>query len=141
LTKTALLPNSLRSKISAEDHALPVLSHLKSSLYFLPLVAVAAAFSLPAGPVRADDAVALSIVMKDHKFDPPELHAPPGKPISIHVQNQNAIVVEFESSDLHVEKIIPPGREATVFVRPQQPGRYGFFDDFHHDSQGTLVVP
>jgi hypothetical protein len=26
-------------------------------------------------------------------------------------------------------------------VRPQQPGRYGFFDDFHHDTKGTLVVP
>jgi len=26
-------------------------------------------------------------------------------------------------------------------VRPQQPGRYNFFDDFHHETQGFLVVP
>jgi hypothetical protein len=27
-----------------------------------------------------------------------------------------------------------------VYVRPQQPGRYKFFDDFHHETQGVLVV-
>jgi plastocyanin len=90
---------------------------------------------------RADDTVTLSITLKDHKFDPAELHAPPGTPIEIKIKNLNDIVSEFESSDLHFEKIVPAGSEATVHVRPQQPGRYNFFDDFHHDSQGFLVVP
>ena len=83
----------------------------------------------------------LSITIENQKFNPPELHAPSGKPISIHVRNLNAIVSEFESSDLHFEKIVPAGAEATVFVRPQQPGRYNFYDDFHHDTQGYLIVP
>jgi hypothetical protein len=91
--------------------------------------------------VRADDAVVLSITMKDHQFDPAELHAPPGKPIAIHVKNLNTIVSEFESSDLHFEKIITVGGEGVVYVRPQQPGRYNFYDDFHRDTQGFLVVP
>ncbi|HEX4409480.1 MAG TPA: cupredoxin domain-containing protein [Xanthobacteraceae bacterium] len=108
---------------------------------FMPLVALAAVLLMPAGMVRADDTVTLSITIKDHKFDPPELHAPPGKPFSIHVKNLNTIVSEFESSDLHFEKIVTPGAEGTVFVRPQQPGTYGFYDDFHHDTKGTLVVP
>lgn len=90
---------------------------------------------------RADDAVPLSITMQDHKFDPAELHAPPGKTIAIHVKNLNPIVSEFESSDLHFEKIVPVGAEAVVYVRPQQPGRYNFYDDFHRDTQGFLVVP
>ena len=84
----------------------------------------------------ADDAVTLSITIKDQKFDPAELHAPPGKPIAIHVKNLNPIVSEFESSDLHFEKIVPAGSEAVVYVRPQQPGRYNFYDDFHHETQG-----
>ncbi|MGA7429129.1 MAG: cupredoxin domain-containing protein [Xanthobacteraceae bacterium] len=83
----------------------------------------------------------LSITMKDHQFDPAELHAPPGKTIAIHVKNLNPIVSEFESSDLHFEKIVPVGSEGVVYVRPQQPGRYTFFDDFHHETQGFLVVP
>jgi hypothetical protein len=57
------------------------------------------------------------------------------------VKNLNTIVTEFESSDLHVEKIVPVGSEAVVYVRPLQPGRYNFFDDFHHATQGFLVVP
>jgi plastocyanin len=91
--------------------------------------------------VRADDAVSLSITIKDHQFDPAELHAPPGQTIAIHVKNLNTIVSEFESSDLHFEKIVPVGSEAVVYVRPQQPGRYNFYDDFHHETQGFLVVP
>jgi hypothetical protein len=104
------------------------------------LLLVAAACSV-ATAVLAEDAVPLSITLKDHKFDPPELHAPPGQAIAIRVKNLNPIVSEFESSDLHFEKIVPVGSEATVYVRPLQPGRYTFFDDFHHETQGFLVVP
>jgi len=107
----------------------------------VPSVLLVSALLLGANAVRADDTVALSITLKDHKFDPAELHAPPGQPIAIHVKNLDTIVAEFESSDLHFEKIVPVGKEATVYVRPLQPGRYNFFDDFHHDTQGYLVVP
>ncbi len=93
-----------------------------------------------AAPAISDDAVQLSITMKDHIFDPAELHAPAGKAIAIHVKNLNDIVSEFESSELHFEKIVPVGGEGVVYVRPQQPGRYNFFDDFHHQTQGFLVV-
>ncbi len=100
----------------------------------------AAALVVVGGSVKADDAVQMSITMKDHQFDPAELHAPPGKMIAIHVKNLNPIVSEFESSDLHFEKIVPMGGEGVVYVRPQQPGRYNFYDDFHHETQGFLVV-
>jgi plastocyanin len=91
-------------------------------------------------PATADDTVQLSITMKDRVFDPAELHAPAGKTIAIHVKNLNTIVSEFESSALHFEKIVPVGGEGVVYVRPQQPGRYNFYDDFHHETQGFLVV-
>ena len=107
----------------------------------LPALALGVAVAAVGAPAKADDAVQLSITMKDHLFDPAELHAPPGKTIAIHVKNLNTIVSEFESSDLHFEKIVPVGGEGVVYVRPQQPGRYNFFDDFHHETQGFLVVP
>src|ERR1700677_3321474 len=88
----------------------------------LPSLFVVAAFVLGASAARADDTVSLSITIKDQKFDPPELHAPPGQAISIQVKNLNSIVAEFESSDLHFEKIVPVGSAATVYVRPLQPG-------------------
>ena len=104
------------------------------------LATLLAAPQLP-NAIRAEDAVSLSLTIKDHKFEPAELHAPPGRAIDIHVRNLNTIPSEFESSDLHVEKIVPAGKEAVVHVRPQQPGRYGFIDDFHRETQGVLIVP
>ena len=123
---------------------MPVMSdrvQLRIARRLLPSLLLAAALLPGAGNARADDAVSLSITIKDHQFDPAELHAPPGQTIAIHVKNLNTIVSEFESSDLHFEKIVPVGSEATVYVRPQQPGRYNFYDDFHRDTQGYLVVP
>jgi hypothetical protein len=93
------------------------------------------------GVANAQQPVSLSLMLKDQKFDPAELHAPPDTPIEIHLKNLNPIVSEFESDDLHFEKIVPAGSEISVRVRPQHPGRYRFFDDFHRDTQGYLVVP
>ncbi len=104
--------------------------------------ALFASVLLVAGRVaKADEPVTLSLTIKDHKFEPAEMHAPAGKPIEFRVKNLNSIVSEFESSDLHFEKIVPVGSEVVVYVRPLQPGRYTFFDDFHHETQGFLNVP
>ena len=108
---------------------------------FLALAALAAAVVVIPRAATADDTVTLSLTLKDHKFDPAELHAPAGKPFDIRVKNLGDIAFEFESSELHFEKIVPPGGEAVVHVRPQQPGRYNFIDDFHHETQGSLIVP
>ena len=102
---------------------------------------LASVFVVSAGVGRADDAVPVSIVIKDHQFEPAEVHAPAGKPIAITIKNLDSIAAEFESDALHVEKVVPPGREAVVRVRPLEPGRYNFFDDFHRLTQGFLVVP
>ena len=116
-----------------------IAARISRRLSFVAALLLTAAVVVPRAAMAAD-AVTLSLTVKDHKFDPAELHAPPGTPIDIKVKNAGDIVFEFESSDLHFEKIVPVGSEATVHVRPQQPGRYNFFDDFHHDTQGILVV-
>jgi plastocyanin len=105
------------------------------------LTVLAALFVLTTGVARADELVTVTIAIKDHRFEPAEVHAPAGKPIAIAIKNLDSIAAEFESDALHVEKVIPPGREAVVRVRPLEPGRYNFFDDFHRATQGFLVVP
>src|SRR6201981_1764970 len=109
--------------------------------YILAAILLASAASLAPRGAQAEDAVSLSLTIKDGKFEPAELHAPPGRALEIHVTNLNTIPSEFESSDLHFEKLVPVGKEAVVPVRPQQPGRYNFIDDFHRQTQGVLVVP
>ena len=119
---------------------MPKGAHSGIAVGFATALLAAATFSCSIA-ARADDTFSLSVTLKDHQFQPAELHAPAGKPIAIHVKNLNTIVSEFESSDLHFEKIVPVGTEAMVYVRPLQPGRYNFYDDFHHATQGYLVVP
>jgi hypothetical protein len=48
--------------------------------------------------------------------------------------------MEFESVSLRVEKVIAAGSEGVVNVRALAPGRYEFFDDFHQETRGVLVV-
>jgi plastocyanin len=107
----------------------------------LGLMLLASALALGARAAGADDTVTLSLSIKDHRFEPAEVHAPAGKAIALEVKNLGSAAAEFESGVLHFEKVIAAGSEAVVHVRPLEPGRYKFFDDFHRATEGFLVVP
>ncbi len=88
---------------------------------------------------RAEQAT-VKIVAKDHHFQPALVDAPANQPLAITVKNLDAVAMEFESVSLRVEKVIAAGGEGVVHVRALAPGRYEFFDDFHQETRGTLVV-
>jgi hypothetical protein len=111
---------------------------LRIGLYALAAAAPALVALTPAA--NADDSVSVAISLKNHQFQPAELHAPANKPITIVVRNQDPAPAEFESNMLRVEKVVTAGGTITIRVRPLSPGRYRFFDDFHPDTQGYLVV-
>jgi plastocyanin len=132
------LQTATRSAVAMmQDRTRELTSKLRAAFGAL---ALACLFVAGANAARAEEPVRISIAIKDHQFDPAELHAPAGKPITIAVKNFGTIAAEFESDALHVEKIVPAGGEASVHVRPLEPGRYNFFDDFHRATQGFLVV-
>jgi heme/copper-type cytochrome/quinol oxidase subunit 2 len=89
---------------------------------------------------RAEQGAAVAISVKDHRFQPAEIHAPANRPLAIRVKNLDQAAMEFESVSLRVEKVIVPGGEGVVNIRPLAPGKYEFFDDFHQQTRGTLVV-
>ncbi len=88
---------------------------------------------------NADDSD-IVIQIKDGKFVPNEVPVPAGKKVKLIVRNQDATMSEFESTEFHREKIVPPGGEISVFVGPLDAGSYEFFDDFHPEDRGHLVV-
>jgi hypothetical protein len=104
--------------------------------------ALALMTGLGAAPsVFAQDAAEIVVSVKDHKFDPAELVAPGGKAIVLRVKNLDPTPMEFESQSLRVEKVLTGNGEAVINIRPQQAGRYDFFDDFHASTtKGVLVV-
>ena len=90
-------------------------------------------------PALADDP-SFSILMKNNQFIPSDVQIPGGVKVKLVVRNENSTASEFESTQFHREKIVPPGKEITVFVGPLDPGSYEFFDDFHPETRGHLVV-
>ena len=92
------------------------------------------------GPAQAQEPPVFRLLMKDHRFDPPRLTVPAGIRFVLMVRNGDDTPAEFESTTLNVEKIISPGREATVRLGPLKPGEYPFMDDFHQSNKGVLVV-
>lgn len=88
----------------------------------------------------AEDAVTVNISIKGNHFQPAESHAPAGKPITIILKNLDPAPAEFESNMLRVEKVVTGGGTITIRIRPLAPGRYRFFDDFHPESQGYLII-
>ena len=93
-----------------------------------------------AGTSPAQDSAVVNITVKNHRFEPAEPHAPANRPLVLRVRNMDAAPMEFESVSLRVEKVIAGNSEGTINVRALAPGRYGFFDDFHQSTRGTLVV-
>jgi len=104
-------------------------------------LALTGAICVAGAGAHAQQSADVSISVKDHQFDPAEVHAPANKALSIAVKNLDKTVMEFESGALRVEKVIPAGGTGVVHVRPLPPGRYEFFDDFHRKTRGHLIVP
>jgi hypothetical protein len=114
---------------------------LKHSLHItllLPLAAFATGLQLPNVAHAASTDFAL--VIKDQHFVPAELAIPSGAKIKLKVENQDGIPVEFESTDLSREVIVPGHGEVTIYVGPLNQGNYQFFNDFNRDMQGVIVA-
>jgi plastocyanin len=108
---------------------------------FVGSAVAAACLSAMTAVAFAQEEVELNVSIENHRFTPAELHAPAGKPITITVKNLDSTPEEFESKSLRVEKIVAGNSEITVRLRPQKPGRYRFFGEYHEDSaKGELVV-
>jgi hypothetical protein len=104
------------------------------------LFAIAVLLTAAAPRLHAEPNATVAISVKGHHFQPAEIHAPANQPLAIHVKNLDSAPMEFESVSLRVEKVITAGSEGVVNVRALSPGRYEFFDDFHQETRGFLVV-
>lgn len=99
-----------------------------------------AAATLAVGDARAEELATYTTTLKNHRFSPAEIHVPTGKPFFIVVTNADDTADEFEMHAPAVEKLIPPGEQGKVRIRPLGPGRFPFFGDFHQDTaQGAFI--
>jgi Cupredoxin-like domain len=102
---------------------------------------LAAALFGVCSPLVAHAMDVFTLTLKDHQFTPTELRVPANERFSIEVENRDLTPAEFESTDLHIEKIVVGGGKITVSAGPLKPGTYVFFDDYHPDTtKGTITA-
>ena len=106
------------------------------------LVATLAALSLLAArPAPAADAPPeIPLAVEKSRFIPSEVKVKASTPFVLVITNKTSAPVEFESKELRVEKVIPAGQTVRVRMRALKAGTYAFFDDFHKETAGRIVV-
>jgi len=102
--------------------------------------AIALALFFVAGGATASEDRAIALAVEEAGFAPSEIEAPSGARVRLEVTNRTAAAIEFESFELNRERVIQPGQTAAVYVSGLGPGRYEFFDDFHQQRRGALLV-
>jgi Cupredoxin-like domain len=82
----------------------------------------------------------LSMVIRNHRFEPAELKVPAQQRIKLTVQNLDNTPEEFESHALNREKLIPAGAKVVIYLGPLKPGRYAFMGEFNSNTAKGLVL-
>jgi hypothetical protein len=111
----------------------------------LPVVLCLGVLLAGAGAVPADEAARPedtlpTITLKGGRFDPSELVVPANTAFKLLVTNSDPDAIEFESFELHRERVVRPGETITVFMPSLSPGTYKFFDDFHSSTPNGVIV-
>ena len=88
----------------------------------------------------AADPPTASLTIRNRAFEPSEISVPAGQKVELHVRNADTAAAEFESTELHREKVVPPGEEVVVYVGPLRAGSYEFFNDFNPNARGHIVA-
>jgi hypothetical protein len=103
------------------------------------LFAVLAAICL-AADVRADEMPVFAVEMKDGAITPLRLEVPAQRTFKIELHNTGSTPAEFESVELHREKVLAPQSTSFVVIKNLAPGEYKIFDDFHPDAPRAVLV-
>lgn len=109
-------------------------------LLLLPVLTATALLPTVLLPAWAEDVPEVTLTFLGDRFEPAEVPVPADVKFSLRIVNKSTISMEFESKALHREKLVPPGKEARVFIGPVKAGTYEFFDDFHPKIRGNLVA-
>jgi plastocyanin len=89
---------------------------------------------------RAEEPYATTVTIRDHRFDPSEIHVPSGKRIALTVINADPLSEEFDSAALKVEKVVAGKSQGVVHISPLSPGRYDFIGEYHESTAKGKVI-
>lgn len=88
----------------------------------------------------AAETLSVTVVIKNHKFEPDEIRVPAGATVRLTIRNADPTPEEFESHDLNLEKIVTGGASVVLQFGPLKPGTYRFVGEFNEDSAKGRIV-
>ena len=89
---------------------------------------------------RAADDPVFSIEFHDGKVTPLRIEVPAKRRFKLELHNSGTTPAEFESNELHKEKVLAPDTVSVLVFHTLDPGEYAFFDDFHPDAPKAVLV-
>ena len=108
-----------------------------------PLVAALAmlAVGTAAGHAVAADALAeVPLVIEANRFLPDEVRVKAGASFVLVITNRDRGPEEFESHDLRIEKVIPPGKTVRLRLPALKAGTYPFVGEYHEQTAKGRIV-
>lgn len=78
--------------------------------------------------------------LKDHKFSPDVIEVKANEKFILIVENQDKTVEEFESHDLHIEKIISGNSTGKFNIKALDAGEYEFVGEFHEKTAKGKII-
>ncbi len=92
-------------------------------------------------PALAADLPTFDLTIKDAKFTPETIEVPANTKFRLKIKNEGPGPEEFESSELHKEKVLAEGASSFIIFQPLKPGTYQFIGEFHpKTAKGQIVV-
>jgi heme/copper-type cytochrome/quinol oxidase subunit 2 len=113
--------------------------HSSTAKNLVVTIASLAMLAIFAAPSRADDDSSI-LRFSRGKVEPARLTLPANTPVKLRVTNAGDAAVEFESFELHRERVVQPGQTITVIIPRLAPGTYQFVDDFSHGAVTGEIV-
>ena len=108
--------------------------------FFCALLIAGIAYFADSGSYAAGD-FEVTVVIKDHRFEPAEIKVPPAVRVKLTVINQDPTPEEFECPQLKLEKVIAGESRGVLRFGPVTPGTYRFVGEFNEaTAQGSLIV-
>ena len=109
---------------------------LRSAMAMLGLVA---ALTVLGSSAYADEP-SFAIEFVDGTMTPLRIEVSANTRFKINLTNKGKTPAEFESHELHLEKVLAAGTASTLVIRTLDPGEYKFFDDFHPEAPQAVLV-
>ncbi|MDO6849814.1 cupredoxin domain-containing protein [Priestia megaterium] len=85
---------------------------------------------------------AMEVQLNDDYFNPETITIPSGKTITLILKNEGQKEHTFTVEKLGIDAEIQPGKEKTITVKPQNPGKYELICRYHFNSGmvGKVIV-